>query len=58
MAMVSRKKIHLAKVLSSLNLTFPECSYSIPPKEVTCLSNDLMLCPKCWKEFQAGLRGV
>jgi len=56
--MVSRKKIHLAKVLSSLNLTFPECSYSIPPKEVTCLSNDLMLCPKCWKEFQAGLRGV
>lgn len=50
-AVVSRKKIDLAKVLNSLNVTCPECGYSIPPNEVMRLGNDRI--PSC--DFVLGL---
>src|ERR1700680_2377886 len=52
--MVSRKKIHLAKVLTSPNVPCPECGYSIPPSEVVRLGMDRMRCPKCNREFSGG----
>jgi len=44
--MVSRKKIDLTKVLNSLNVTCPECGYSIPPNEQMRISMEQMRCPK------------
>ena len=51
-SMVSRKKIDLARVLSSLNVTCPHCGYSIPPHEQVRVSNEEMRCPNCEREFQ------
>jgi hypothetical protein len=44
--MVGRKKIDLAKVLGSLNITCPLCGYSIPPNEVVRLGMDLNPLPE------------
>ena len=50
-AMPTRKKINLAKVLSSLNVTCPHCGASLAPNERQRLDNDRLRCLKCGKAF-------
>jgi hypothetical protein len=51
--MPRKEKIHLAKVLASLNTTCPKCSYSIPPAEIRRVDFEKMECPVCREKFEA-----
>jgi rubredoxin len=51
--MPARKRIDLAKVLTSLDVVCPECSCSIPPDQMERVGNEQMKCPLCDAVFDA-----
>ena len=53
-----KNKVNLAKVLASLNTTWPECGYSIVPCEIVRIDFERMKCPKCGEVFDAKSESV
>ena len=49
--MPPRKKIHLDKVLASLNAPCPKYGHDITPAEINRVTWDEIKCPKCGLRF-------
>jgi ribosomal protein S27AE len=49
-----KNKIHLDKVLASLNTECTNCGYQIPPAEMRRPGFDTVQCPKCEAVFVPG----
>jgi hypothetical protein len=48
----AERRLIWRRSFSSLNVTCPECRYSIPPNEQMRVSIEQMRYPKCGKEFR------